>query len=119
MVETHVIADGFGYPESTRWRNGRVWLCTWGAGEVVAVTTGGDREVIARVAASTIPFSIDWLPDGRLLIVDGPRRRLLTCRSGGELALMADLSELSAAPFNELVVTSAGSIYVSGCRLTR
>ena len=26
---------------------------------------------------TTIPFSIDWLPDGQLLMVAGPEQRLL------------------------------------------
>jgi hypothetical protein len=41
------------------------------------VTTSGEREVITRLAPRSIPFSVDWLPDGRLLAVDGPRRLLM------------------------------------------
>ena len=37
------MIDGLGFPESTRWRDGRVWLSNWGAGEVLAVTPGGER----------------------------------------------------------------------------
>jgi hypothetical protein len=77
MTETRLVADGLGFPESTRWHDGRVWVCNWGAGEVLAVTTAGEREVMARIAPQTIPFSIDWLPDGRLLVVDGPQQKLL------------------------------------------
>ncbi len=114
MTETHLVIDGLGFPESTRWHDGRVWLCNWGAGEVLAVTTEGEREVMARVAPQTIPFSIDWLPDGRLLVVDGPRQRLLRQESDGTLEPVADLSVLGAGPFNELVVAAAGSAYVNG-----
>src|SRR5438270_5303476 len=114
MIETRVLADGLGFPESTRWHDGRVWLCNWGAGEVLAVTTGGDREVIASLAPQTIPFSIDWLPDGRLLVVDGPRQQLLRQGSDGTLESIADFSCLGAGPFNELVVTSGGNAYVNG-----
>ena len=77
MADTRVLLDGLGFPESTRWRDGRVWLYNWGAGEVLAVTTAGEHEVMARLAPRTLPFSIDWMPDGRLLVVDGPRRMLL------------------------------------------
>lgn len=114
MTETRLVADGLGFPESTRWHDGRVWLCNWGTGEVLAVTTGGEREVIARVASQTIPFSIDWLPDGRLLVIDGPQRQLLRQDSDGVLEPVADLSALSSGPFNELVVNAAGSAYVNG-----
>ena len=45
-----------------------------GAGEVLAVAVdGGMPEVMARVAPQTLPFSIDWRPEGSLLVVDGPR----------------------------------------------
>ena len=75
--EPQVVLDGLGFPESTRWHDGRVWLCNWGAGEVLAVGADGGSETVARIAPQTIPFSIDWLPDGRLLVIDGPRRLLL------------------------------------------
>lgn len=114
MNETRLVADGLGFPESPRWHDGRVWACNWGAGEVLAVTPAGEREVMARVAPQTIPFSIDWLPDGRLLVVDGPRQKLLRQDRDGTLEPLADLSGLGAGPFNELVVTAAGSIYVNG-----
>jgi sugar lactone lactonase YvrE len=108
MTETRLVADGLGFPESTRWHEGRVCVCNWGAGEVLAVTTGGEREVIARIAPQTIPFSIDWLPDGRLLVVDGPQQTLLRQDWDGALEPIADLSGLGTGPFNELVVTGAG-----------
>ena len=83
--EPRVVLDGLGFPESTRWRDGRVWLCNWGAGEVLAGAVDGGCEVMARVAPRTLPFSIDWLPDGSLLVVDGPRRLLLGQQPDGTL----------------------------------
>ncbi|MFL5864829.1 MAG: SMP-30/gluconolactonase/LRE family protein [Solirubrobacteraceae bacterium] len=114
MAETQVLLDGLGFPESTRWRDGRVWLCNWGSGEVLAVGPTGVREVVARLAPDTLPFSVDWLPDGRLLIVDGPRRLLLCREPDGTVATAAGLSGESAGPFNELVVDAAGNAYVNG-----
>ena len=46
MDETRVVLDGLGFPESTRWHEGRIWLCNWGAGEVLAVDPDGEREVV-------------------------------------------------------------------------
>jgi sugar lactone lactonase YvrE len=114
MDKTEVVLDGLGFPESTRWRDGRVWLSNWGAGEVLAVTPGGAREVMARLAPPTLPFSIDWLPDGRLLVVDGPRRRLLRQEPDGTLETVSDLGGFGSGPFNELVVDRAGNAYVNG-----
>jgi sugar lactone lactonase YvrE len=114
MNETRLVIDGLGFPESTRWRDGRVWLCNWGAGEVLAVTTDGARQVVARLAPQTLPFSIDWLPDGRLLVIDGPRQLLLRQEKDGAVGTVADLTGLGPAPFNELVVDVAGNAYVNG-----
>ena len=113
MGEISVVIDGLGFPESTRWRDGRVWVCNWGAGEVLAVTAGGEREVIAQLSPQTLPFSIDWLPDGRMLAVDGPRL-LLGLKPHGALAPVADLSSLGEGAGNELVVDGAGNAYVNG-----
>jgi sugar lactone lactonase YvrE len=114
MNTTQILLEGLGFPESTRWHAGRIWLCNWGSGEVLAVTPGGEREVIAQLAPQTLPFSIDWLPDGRLLVIDGPRRLLLREDSEGTLATVADLSGFGPAPFNELVVDAHGNAYLNG-----
>jgi len=114
LRETRVVLSGLGFPESTRWHGGRTWLCNWGTGEVLAVTPGGEHDTVARLAPRTLPFSIDWLPDGRLLIIDGPRRRLLRAGQDGQLTTVADLSGFGAAPFNELVVDGAGNAYING-----
>jgi sugar lactone lactonase YvrE len=114
MGETRVVIDGLGFPESTRWRDGRVWLCNWGAGEVLAVTPDGNAEVAARLAPQTLPFSIDWLPDGRLLSIDGPRGLLVRQEADGALSTVADLTALGTPPFNELVVAANGNAFVNG-----
>lgn len=114
MGETLVVLEGLGFPESTRWHDGRVWLCNWGAGEVLAVTPDGEREVMTRISPRALPFSIDFLPDGRLLIIDGPRRLLLRAEADGALTTVADLTGFGAALFNELVVDGVGNAYVNG-----
>lgn len=113
MSQLQVVLDGLGFPESTRWHDGRVWLCNWGSGEVLTAGLGGERAVMASVAARTLPFSIDWLPDGRLLIVDGPRRLLLRQEPDGRLEVAADLNPYGSGPINELVVDAAGNAYVN------
>jgi sugar lactone lactonase YvrE len=114
MTETRVILDGLGFPESTRWHEGRAWLCNWGTGEVLAVTSDGEREVVASLPRETLPLSIDWLPDGRLLVVDGTRGRLLRQEPDGALETVVDLTSLGRPPFNEIVVDGDGNAYVNG-----
>jgi sugar lactone lactonase YvrE len=109
---TEVLLTGLKIAESARWHEGRLWLSNWGAQEVLAVGPDGQAEVMATVP-TTLPFSIDWLPDGRLLVVAGPEGRLLRQEPDGSLVDHADLRALDAN-LNELVVDGRGNIYVNG-----
>jgi sugar lactone lactonase YvrE len=99
--------------ESPRWHEGRLWFANWGAQEVIAVDPNGQSEVALQVP-TTLPFCIDWLPDGRLLIVSGPEGVVLRREPDGALVTHADLRGLSPYPWNEIVVDGRGSIYVNG-----
>jgi sugar lactone lactonase YvrE len=107
-----VLLTGLKIGESARWHEGRLWLSNWGTHQVLAVDLDGRTEVMATVP-STIPFSIDWLPDGRLLVAAGPEGRLLRQEPDGSLVDHADLSALDAT-LNEIVVDGRGNIYVNG-----
>lgn len=107
-----VLRDGLLFGESVRWHAGRVWACDWGTGEIVAVSLDGDVEVVARVAP--FPLSIDWLRDGRMLIVAGGDSRLLTLEPDGSLSVHAQLPTLPAARWNELAVDPRGTVFVNG-----
>jgi sugar lactone lactonase YvrE len=109
---TEVLLSGLKIGESARWHDGRLWLSNWGAGQVLAVDGEGRTEVMARVA-TTLPFSIDWLPDGRLLVVAGPEGRLLRQEPDRSLVDHADLGGLDAN-LNEIVVDGRGRIYLNG-----
>lgn len=111
--KVRVITEGLAFGESPRWREGRLWLCNWGTGEIVAVDEEGKSEVMLTVPA-VLPYSIDWLPDGRLLVVSGREGLLLRQERDGTLATHADLRDLSKNPWNEIVVDGRGNIYVNG-----
>ena len=104
--------NGLVVGESPRWHAGRLWFSNWGAQEIIAVDVNGRSEVMVRVP-TTVPFSIDWLPDGRLLVVLGPEARLLRQEPDRSLATHADLSGL-AKGWNEIVVDGRGNTYVNG-----
>src|SRR6266508_5931520 len=74
--ELRTLLTGLAMGESPRWHAGRLWFADWGAQEIVAVDLDGNREVVVRTPFG-LPFCIDWLPDGRLLIVSGRESRLL------------------------------------------
>ena len=97
--------------ESPRWHDDRLWFSDWGAQEVLAVDLDGTREVIVRVPS--FPFSIDWLPGGRLLIVSSSDRRLLRREPDGSMATHANLRSLSDFPWNEIVVDGRGNTYLN------
>src|SRR2546423_15468065 len=96
---------GIAFGESPRWHDGRLWFSDWVAQEVVAVDLEGGSEVITRVQA--LPFSIDWLPEGPLLITSGTR--LLRLEPDGTQVTHADLSGLTKYGLNEIVVECPGN----------
>lgn len=114
-----ILLTGLGIGESPRWHEGRLWFCNWGKQEVVAVDLKGKSEVIVRMPTPAFPFCIDWLPDGRLLIVSGPERLLLRREAEGSLVTHADLRALSQLPCNDLVVDGRGNVYVNAGGVAR
>jgi sugar lactone lactonase YvrE len=111
VPEPRILMTGIALGESPRWHDGRLWFSDWGAQQVIAVTPDGESEVIVRVP--TFPFCIDWLPDGRLLIVSGGDGLLLRREPDDSLATHADLTSLAAPPWNDIVVDGRGNIYVN------
>lgn len=111
MSEPQTLMTGLAIGESPRWHERRLWFSNWGTQEIVAVDLEGNSEVMAHVP-TTIPFCIDWLPDGRLLVVSGPEALLLRQEPDGSLVTHADLSGL-AEGFNEIVADGRGYAYVN------
>jgi len=111
--QTRVVIEGLAFGESPRWHEGRLWLCNWGTGEIVSVDDDGKSEVMLTVPA-ILPYSIDWLPDGRLLVISGREGLLLRQEADGTLVTHTDLRSLSNSPWNEIVVDGRGSICVNG-----
>jgi sugar lactone lactonase YvrE len=105
------LMSGLAFPESPRWRDGRLWVSDWGAGEVIAVDLEGKTEVVVR--HPSFPMCIDWLPDGRLLIVSSSDGLLLRREPDGSLVTHADLSALADHPWNDIVVDGRGNAYVN------
>ena len=112
--KARVLLNGLAFPESPRWRGDRLWLCNWGAQEIAAVDGEGGCEVVLPAPTAALPFSIDWLRDGRMLVVAGREGLLLRRESDGALATHADLNRLSNRGWNEIVVDGRGNAYVNG-----
>lgn len=111
LSQLNILTTGISMGESPRWHDGRLWFSDWGAQEIVAVDLDGNKEVMVKVPFF-LPFCIDWLPDGRLLIVSGREGRLVRRDADGSLVTHADLSGI-AAGWNEIVVDGRGNAYVN------
>jgi len=108
VIEPTVLLDGLAYVESPRWHDGRLWFAHWGAGGAVAVDLTGNSEVVGH-GPPRLGGSIDWLPDGRLLVTGD---ELLRQEPDGTTVQHADLSDL--VPFwNEIVVDGRGNVYLN------
>jgi sugar lactone lactonase YvrE len=107
--EPTVLADGLGLGESPRWHEGRLWFSDWVDQTVQALDPEGGPEVITKVAS--MPFSIDWLPGGPMLITSGSR--VLRMDPDGSLDTHVDLGHLSDYGWNEIVVDGRGNAYVN------
>ncbi len=107
-MDTRILVGGLGFPESPRWHDGRLYFSDWAAGRVHAVSPDGVDEVVAT--GSSFPMCIDFLPDGRLLVVHGRELRVL---DGGVLVPYADLSGVAPHDFNDITVGRDGTVYVN------
>jgi len=109
------LLTGLAFPESPRWHDDRLWFADWGAQEIVAVDLGGRSQVMVRVHFPSFPMSLDWLPDGRLLVVSAREGLLVRREPDGSLVTHADLSSLAEKghPWNEIVVDGRGNAYVN------
>jgi sugar lactone lactonase YvrE len=112
MIERlKTLMTGLAFPESPRWHEGRLWFSDWGAQELIAVDLHGESEVILRLPS--FPSCIDWLPDGRLVLVSAHDGLLLRREPDGSVVTHADLSGLADHPWNDIVVDGRGNAYVN------
>jgi len=109
-VHAETLLTGLVIGESPRWHEDRLWFANWGAEEIVAVDVDGNAEVVAK-GAPGLGWSIDWLPDGRLLVTG---RGLMRIEPDGSMVPHADMTGMGVDDFNELVVDGRGNIYVNG-----
>jgi sugar lactone lactonase YvrE len=111
MPAPRTLITGLAFGESARWHEDRLWLSDWGLQEIVAVDSKGSSAVVVSVPSA--PACIDWLPDGRLVVVSGGEGKVLRLEGDGSLVAHADLSGLSGHAWNEIVVDDRGRAYVN------
>jgi sugar lactone lactonase YvrE len=110
VLEAETLLEGLVIGESPRWHEGRLWFANWGAEEIVAVDLDGNAEVVGK-GPPGLGWSIDWLPDDRLLVTG---EALMRVEPDGSTLRHADLSGLGVSGFNEIVVDGRDNVYVNG-----
>jgi sugar lactone lactonase YvrE len=96
VTKPQILMTGIAFGEQPRWHEGRLWFSDWGPPEVIAVDLEGKSEVMLR--AQSFPCCVDWLPDGRLLVVSPREGLLLRTEPDGSLSTHSDLSKVSPTP---------------------
>ena len=109
MTDVRKVLTGMAFGESPRWHDGHLVVSDWGAGEVLRLEDDGSASIIAR--ADSFPMCVDFLPDGRLLVVAGDT--LLRQEPDGSLVAHADLTAIGPSA-NDIVVDPRGNAYVNG-----
>ena len=104
-VPVEIFATGLRMGESPRWHDGRLWVCDWVAGEVLSYDEQGDRRV--ELAMTGLPFSVDWLPDGRTVLTSNTG--VVTADEDGTLTPYGATGQ----GWNEIVVDPAGNTFVN------
>ncbi|MBB5840947.1 SMP-30/gluconolactonase/LRE family protein [Kribbella italica] len=100
-----VLLSGLGIPESPRWHDGRLWFAHWIENQIVAVDLDGTVETIDAPVERLMGWSIDWLPDGRLVTTGDKLRRR---EADGTFTVLSEQGG------NEIVVDGQGNIYLNG-----
>ncbi len=109
--EPRVVLAGLAFVESARWHEGRLWFAHWSIGEIIATDVDGHSEVMAP-GRQALGWSIDWLPDGRLLVTG---EALLRQEPDGSFVSHADLTGVAEHNWNEIVVDhKRGNVYLDG-----
>src|ERR1044072_955567 len=102
---TKLFLDGLAIPESPRWHDGGLWFCNWVEQQIVAVDMAGAVQTWPSPSEFLMGYSIEWLPDGTLLVTGDQRRRI----EPGRCAVV-----YGAQRANEIVVDGRGNIYLNG-----
>lgn len=108
-IEASVLVEGLAMVESPRWHDARFWFAHWGTSEIRAVDLSGRCEVMGN-GPDGLGWTIDWLPDGRLLVSG---KELVAVQPDGSAAPYADLGGFGVQGWNDIVVDGRGNVYVT------
>lgn len=102
--------DGLFLPESPRWHEGCLWISDMVHRTVFRYDASGRKHAVAVFEENQ--SGIGFAPDGSMLVVSMPDRRLLRYRDG-VITEVADLSHLEPTMLNDMAVASDGTAYIT------
>jgi sugar lactone lactonase YvrE len=105
------LTDGILLGESARWHDGAFWFSDWVGEKLYRLDDAGRKEVVVEL--HSLPFCFDWLPGGRMLIVNAREQTVMRLQPDGSLVKHADLSSLSPHGFNEIAIDGRGNVYLN------
>lgn len=108
-LETTVLCDGLAFPESPRWRDGKLWLSDMHDHRVLTVDLSGKVCTVVEVVGQ--PSGIGWFPNGNLRVVSMKERCLLSCEPGGSV-MAIDFEQDASHHWNDMVIDQYGRAYI-------
>lgn len=103
------LIDGLGFAEGLRWHNNALWFSDFLTRKVQSVDVNGQLTRQAFVAGQ--PSGLGFMPDGSSLAVSMLDRKLVRLEAE-QLQLVADLSNFSRYPCNDMLIDHEGNIYI-------
>lgn len=104
-----LLAEGFTFPESPRWKNNLLWFSDIDEGRVKTIGLDGKCETVYEHHG---PISgIGFNPNGDLLIASVFDRKLISW-NGSDIKEISDLSRFTQFGINDMVVSSGGNAYI-------
>ncbi|XVQ06389.1 SMP-30/gluconolactonase/LRE family protein [Spirillospora sp. CA-255316] len=105
-----VLADGFGYVESPRWHDSRLWFSDFDQRRVRSMTIDG--ALISDVEVTDTPSGLAFLEDD-VLVSSMHTQQVLAIDPAGHARPWADLRSLAVGHVNDMVLADS-TLYV-GC----
>jgi sugar lactone lactonase YvrE len=109
---TSVVAAGLGFPESPRWRDGRLFVSDLGTRSVYSIDIATGEVATVRERVPGAPSGLAWDDQGRMLVVSMGRAAVYRDDGRERLTELASLAAFGGGWRNDAVRHPAGWLYV-------
>jgi sugar lactone lactonase YvrE len=111
-MDTSVVVNDLSFPESPRWRDGRLYVSDMGTGQVLEVGAESGEAAVRIERVPGRPSGLAWDDEGRLLVVSMGRMAVYRDDGGERLTQVADLAGFTGGWRNDAVRHPDGWLYV-------